>query len=221
MLGEPLHERFDLTFGTSTGAIIAALLGLGKNVKEISGLYEKHVPTVMKEKSPGDKSTALKALADTVFKEDKFEKMKTGVGIVTTKWEIERPMIFKTSIAQAHGRLGTFAPGFGVTISDAVQASCSAFPFFNRKVVKTDKDDLFELIDGGYCANNPTLYAIADAIMALKLSPANIRVVSLGVNPVFSDRSILTEFILVSSRAASRSCCARAPYRGPRPWHSP
>jgi hypothetical protein len=62
-----------------------------------------------------------------------------------------------------------------------VQASCSAFPFFNRKVVKTDKDDLVELIDGGYCANNPTLYAIADAIMALTLSPANIRVVSLGV----------------------------------------
>jgi predicted acylesterase/phospholipase RssA len=107
--------------------------------------------------------------------------MKTGVGIVTTKWEIERPMIFKTSIAQAHGRMGTFAPGFGVTISDAVQASCSAFPFFDRKVVKTDKDDLVELIDGGYCANNPTLYAIADATMALKLPPEQIRVVSLGV----------------------------------------
>ena len=75
------------------------------------------------------------------LKKDKFEQMKTGVGIVTTKWEIERPMIFKTSIAQAHGRLGTFAPGFGVTISDAVQASCSAFPFFDRKVVKTDKGD--------------------------------------------------------------------------------
>jgi uncharacterized protein len=181
MLGCPLHERFDLIFGTSTGAIIAALLGLGKSVKEISTLYESHVPTVMKVRSAGDKSAALKLLADTVFKQDKFEKMKTGVGIVTTKWEIERPMIFKTSIAQAHGRMGTFAPGFGVSVSDAVQASCSAFPFFNRKVVKTDKGDLVELIDGGYCANNPTLYAIADAIMALKLPPENIRVVSLGV----------------------------------------
>jgi patatin-like phospholipase/acyl hydrolase len=179
--GSPLHERFDLIFGTSTGAIIAALLGLGKSVKEISALYEEHVPTVMKRKSAREKSAALKSLADTVFEEQKFEKMKTGVGIVTTKWEIERPMIFKTSIAQAHGRLGTFAPGFGVTISDAVQASCSAFPFFDRKVVETDKGDLVELIDGGYCANNPTLYAIADATMALKLPPESIRVVSLGV----------------------------------------
>ena len=107
--------------------------------------------------------------------------MKTGVGIVTTRWVIERPMIFKTSIEQAHGRMGTFSPGFGVRVSDAVQASCSAFPFFERKTVKTDKGDLVELIDGGYCANNPTLYAIADAIMALKLPAEHLRVVSVGV----------------------------------------
>ena len=40
---------------------------------------------------------------------------------------------------------------------------------------------MVELIDGGYCANNPTLYAIADAIMALKLPPEHLRVVSVGV----------------------------------------
>jgi hypothetical protein len=42
------------------------------------------------------------------------------------------------------------SPGFGVSVSDAVQASCSAFSFFDRKKVKTDKGDLIELIDGGY-----------------------------------------------------------------------
>jgi patatin-like phospholipase/acyl hydrolase len=51
LIGRPLYERFDLIFGTSTGAIIAALLGLGKTVKEISELYEKHVPTVMSKRS--------------------------------------------------------------------------------------------------------------------------------------------------------------------------
>jgi hypothetical protein len=35
-------------------------------------------------------------------------------------------------------------------VSDAVQASCSAYPFFERKTVKTDNGDLIELIDGGY-----------------------------------------------------------------------
>lgn len=177
----PLHEKFDLIFGTSTGGIIAALLALGESVKELSDLYEKHVPTVMQKKGPREKSLALAKLGDDVFKEDKFDKMKTGVGIVATRWVIERPMIFKTSIEQAHGRMGTFSPGFGVKVSDAVQASCSAFPFFERKMVKTDKGDLVELIDGGYCANNPTLYAIADANMALKIPPEHIRVISIGV----------------------------------------
>ncbi|MGY4627207.1 patatin-like phospholipase family protein [Bradyrhizobium sp. USDA 4486] len=181
MLGCRLHEKFDLIFGTSTGAIIAALLALGKSVAEISNLYEEHVPTVMKRKSRSDKSAALAKLGDEVFKDASFKDMKTAVGIVTTRWVIERPMIFKTSIEQAHGRMGTFSPGFGVRVSDAVQASCSAFPFFDRKVVKTDRGDQIELIDGGYCANNPTLYAIADAIMALKLPPEHLRVVSVGV----------------------------------------
>ena len=177
----PMHEKFDLIFGTSTGAIIAALLALGKSIKEINDLYERHVPTVMQRKSRTEKSGALKKLGDDVFKDATFDQMKTAVGIVTTRWVIERPMIFKTSIDQAHGRLGTFSPGFGVRVSDAVQASCSAYPFFERKTVKTDKNDIIELIDGGYCANNPTLYAIADAVMALKLLPEQIRVVSVGV----------------------------------------
>src|SRR3546814_1633662 len=116
----------------------------------------------MQAKAPVDKSRALATLCDQVFQDDKFDQMKTGVGIVTTRWVIERPMIFKTSIEQAHGRMGTFSPGFGVKVSDAVQASCSAFPFFERKIVKTDNGDIVELIDGGYCANNPTLYAIAE-----------------------------------------------------------
>ncbi len=177
----PLYKKFDLIFGTSTGAIIAALLSLGKSVAEISALYEEHVPAVTRMKLRADKSAALATLGDEVFEDAMFTDMKTGVGVVTTRRVIERPMIFKTSIEQAHGRMGTFSPGFGVRVSDAVQASCSAFPFFERKTVETDKGDLIELIDGGYCANNPTLYAIADAIMAMKLVPEALRVVSVGV----------------------------------------
>ena len=181
MVKRPLHETFDLIFGTSTGAIIAALLSLGRTVGNIADLYEQHVPTVMQKKSRQEKSEALAHLGDEVFSDLRFDDMKTGIGIVATRWLIERPMIFKTSIEQAHGRKGSFSPGFGVRVSDAVQASCSAFPFFERKVLTTDKGDVVELIDGGYCANNPTLYAIADATMALKVPPHLLRVVSVGV----------------------------------------
>jgi patatin-like phospholipase/acyl hydrolase len=43
----PLSEKFDLIYGTSTGAIIAALLGLGKTVDVIEGLYRLRVVSVM------------------------------------------------------------------------------------------------------------------------------------------------------------------------------
>lgn len=181
MLGCPLYKRFDLVFGTSTGAIIAALIALGYEIDEIHTIYKKYVPDLMKIKSAAGKSKALGELAIKVFGDKKFDAVKTGVGIVTTKWVIERPMIFKASVAQAHGRVGTFAPGFGCTIADAVQASCSAYPFFERKMVTTEAGDDVELIDGGYCANNPTLYALADAIIALKVAHANIRAVNVGV----------------------------------------
>ena len=90
-------------------------------------------------------------------------------------------MIFKGSVAQAHGRAGTFTPGFGVSIADAVKASCSAYPFFERTTVKTSMGEDVELIDGGYCANNPTLYALADAVQALKRDRRDVRLVSVGV----------------------------------------
>lgn len=181
LVGKPLHEAFDLVFGTSTGGIIASLISLGYSVDDIHTLYREHVPRIMQRKTPSEKSKALAELATEVFAKARFDAVKTGVGIVTTKWMIERPMIFKGSVAQAHGRIGTFVPGFGVTIADAVQASCSAYPFFERKIVQTAAGHDVELVDGGYCANNPTLYAIADATSALGHAPENLRVMSVGV----------------------------------------
>lgn len=180
MLGCPLHERFDLIFGTSTGSIITSMLALGKSVPEIIALYQEHVPTIMKNKDADGRSAALAELSKSIFGDAMFTDVKTSIGIVATKWILEKPMIFKAHIGQAHGMKGSFVPGFGVKIGDAVQASCSAYPFFNRKTVVTSSGDNIELIDGGFCANNPTLYAIADATVALGIQPANIRVVSLG-----------------------------------------
>ncbi|WP_029618520.1 patatin-like phospholipase family protein [Pseudorhizobium marinum] len=181
LIGCRLHERFDLVFGTSTGAIIASMIALGMSIDEIYENYKTYVPEIMRLKTPHEKSAKLAELAEKIYGDAKFSDVKTAVGIVTTKWVIERPMIFKGSIEQAHGRKGTFQPGFGVRIGDAVQASCSAFPFFAPKTITTSSDDEIKLVDGGYCANNPTLYAIADATRALNLAHQDLRVVSIGV----------------------------------------
>ena len=177
----PLSEQFQLIFGTSTGAIIAALLALGYRVDAIHALYKEHIPTIMRCRTAARRTAALQHLASSVFKDSDFSAFKTSVGIVATHWEFEKPMIFKTSVAQTHGRQGTFVPGFGCKIAEAIEASCSAYPFFERRRLRTSAGDIVELADGGYCANNPTLYAIADAVMALKQDRNNLRVVSLGV----------------------------------------
>ena len=181
MLNCPLYKRFDLVFGTSTGAIIATLIALGYEVDKIHELYKKYVPAIMSCRTRRGRTDALANLAKEVFKQQTFDDVKTGIGVITAKWMTERPMIFKGSLHQAHGSKGTFTPGFGVLIADAVQASCSAFPFFERKVVTTVDGDKIELIDGGYCANNPTLYAIADAVVALNKSHRDLRMVNVGV----------------------------------------
>jgi uncharacterized protein len=181
MIGCPLHQRFDLVFGTSTGSIIAALVCMGLSVDDIHALYKEHVPKIMKAKARSAKSQALAEVGKKVFGGAKFIAMKTDIGIVATNWLLEVPMIFKSNIMQAHGRTGTFSAGFGCTIADAVEASCSAYPFFDRKKIRTDTDNNIELVDGGYCANNPTLYAIADAVRAFRSPPEDVRVVSLGV----------------------------------------
>lgn len=181
MAGCALHEKFNLIFGTSTGAIIAALIALGYEVDEIHELYKSHVPRIMASKGAGARTSALRNLAGEVFGNKTFGDVRTGLGIVATRWVTEKPMIFKGSVEQAHGRKATFIPGFGVSIADAVQASCSAYPFFERKIVTTSDGNKIELIDGGYCANNPTLFAIADATAALNKERKDIRVVNVGV----------------------------------------
>lgn len=181
LLGSPLSEKFQIIFGTSTGAIIAALLAMGERVDRIHGLYRQYVPSIMGPLLPSAKSAELRRLATEVFGEKKFDAFKTGVGIVATNWDNDKPCIFKAAKAQAHGSKGTFLPGFGCTIADAVVASCSAVPFFRRQFVTTSEGSILDLADGGYCANNPTLYAIADGVMALKRAREDLRVVSLGV----------------------------------------
>lgn len=181
LVGCALCEKFDLIYGTSTGAIIAALLGLGKSVDEIESLYRLRVVSVMGEVLPSKKTAALEKLAKEVFGELRFDAFKTDIGIVGTRWEDDRPIIFKTNPGQAFKGERTFEPGFGCTIADAVVGSCSAYPFFLKKYVTTGRGDKIEVQDGGFVANNPTLYAIADATGSLGHAGENVRIVSVGV----------------------------------------
>jgi predicted acylesterase/phospholipase RssA len=181
LVGCPLCQKFDLIYGTSTGAIIASLLGLGKSVDEVLALYKEHVVKVMAAWLPSQKTAALEALAAEVYGDLKFDAFKTDMGIVGTRWSEERPIIFKTNKRQAFLGKSTFAPGFGCTIAEAVIGSCSAYPFFQKKFVNTSSGEQIEVRDGGFVANNPTLFAIVDATESMGFARKDVRVVSIGV----------------------------------------
>jgi patatin-like phospholipase/acyl hydrolase len=179
-LGSTLDNHFDLIYGTSTGSIIGALIALGKPIKEVKKLYLKHIPIIMSKNSRKGKSNALKKLGDTVFGTASFKDFKTDIGIVALNYDTQNPLVFKSNIKQAHGMQQSFVPGFGCSISDAVQSSCSAYPIFDFKFVDTENQGKIKAIDGGFIANNATLFAIVDADKAFKINNDNIRIISIG-----------------------------------------
>jgi hypothetical protein len=168
----PLGEYFDLIYGTSTGACTGAFLALGARVEDIVSFYRQHIPPVLKERSAGRKAEALRGFCRNAFGAQEFSAFRTGMGIMCTDWRRERPVLLKT---------GSSPPGLGCTIAQAVRASCSAYPVFASSRIRLDGLGVVEMVDGSYCANNPVLFAIAEAIAGLGRPAASLRVVSVGV----------------------------------------
>ena len=176
-----LYKCFDLVYGTSTGSIIAALISLGKSIDEIIEIYLSAIPDIMGAHRRSSRSRKLEKHAQSIFGDTKFDAFQANIGIVAMHYDYTKPMIFKSSVQQAHGRHSTFEPGFGCKIADAILASCAAFPFFKKVTVETVNQGKPELIDGGFVGNNPVLFALADAVKAFGVSLDAIRLLSLGV----------------------------------------
>ena len=181
LVKKPLSSHFHAIYGTSTGAIIASLLGLGKSASDVLKLYEDNVPNILGACGRAGKTAALKAAAEKFYKDVDWSDFKTRVGIVATNWTHEKPLIFKSHVDAAYSMQGTFKPGFGCTIAEAVRASCSATPFFKSCKLELKNDGRIEARDGGFCANNPSLFALSDVLNPLGIAPENIRLLSLGV----------------------------------------
>ncbi|RCW80896.1 patatin-like phospholipase [Phyllobacterium bourgognense] len=177
----PLANSFDLIYGTSTGAIIAALVALGETADEITRLYFEIIPCVMRSNTASERTLSLQKHSERIFGERKFDSFRTKVGIVSTNYHFSRPTIFKSHAAQAFSMQKSFKPGFGCTISEAVLASTAALPFFLKRDVLLENQGPTALIDGGFVANNPTLYAITDAVGALKVPVEHLHILSIGV----------------------------------------
>ncbi len=180
LLGERISERFDLIYGTSTGAVIASMLALGNDIATVWDRYLLLGPKVMRKRRAATRSAALRQLAAQIYGDEGFDAFHTRVGIVATNVQSNEPLIFKSHEDMLHRGSPDFRPGFGCTIAEAVVASCSAHPFFQE--VRVDFGHMGEkvLIDGGHVANNPTPLALLDAVRPLLVPEARVRALSVG-----------------------------------------
>ena len=178
--GKPCSEVFDLVYGTSVGSIIAALIATGQSASHIHTLFSSSIPRIMGRKTVKGRSLALRNAVDRMFGAQEFEELDTLIGIVATRLDHERPMVFKTSASQAIKGQQSFVAGWGATIADAIMASCAARPVFKSVPVSTTQGEV-EAIDGGFVANNPSLFALVDAVHTLGHPANQVGILSLGV----------------------------------------
>lgn len=187
-LNTDLSNYFDLIYGTSTGSIISTLIAIGKPIDEIKTLYIELIPKIMGKITPSGKSKLLKEKGELIFDSYDFTNLKTDVGILALNNKTKEPFIFKSNNKQAHGMHQSFIPGFGCSLTDAVLSSSAAYPIFKKVNLTTSNGENVELVDGGFVANNASLYALVDAIQAYKIPKEEIKLFSVGTGQ-FVDKS--------------------------------
>ena len=210
-LGSPLKKHFDLIAGTSTGSILAIGIGIGKSPKEMLNLYmekglqifpyqslfsPKRLPIIFKYGFFGPKfsNQGFMAVLQEQFGEKKFpdiipdpNRLIDSLKILIPSYDtISRsPVIFKS---WRHDRWYAKVPLWEICLSSA-----SAPTYFPAHRIEQD-GQIYSLIDGGVCAQNPTACAVAEAIKLLRKSSnksiANlieqIKVISIGTgDPAF------------------------------------
>lgn len=168
-----MSDYFDLIGGTSTGAIIASLLSLGKTVDEITDLYMDLGDKIFGEKrnwwNPMETMKWLKANydyrgmmeglqyalgADTTLGSD---KIKTGLCIVAKRADTNSiwPMI-----NHPRGKFYDTDQGHNkdLLLWQVVRASTAAPTYFAPQMIEVAKGQTAAFIDGGLSmANNPAL----------------------------------------------------------------
>jgi uncharacterized protein len=173
---KPLGQRFDFLVGTSTGGIIALGLASGHTAREISGMYEKLIPMVFSSSErrsllsqmnhPKYDSKKLQEMLKLFFGDSTLEDVKTDVCITGVALPTGRPRFYKSlyqaiNIRRRQEKLADIAIG-----------TSAAPTYFKAHDLAFTKG----MIDGGICANNPSVVAIVDALRFERPSlPNNVK----------------------------------------------
>ncbi len=186
----PCHSNFDFFAGTSTGAIIALALAIGKKASEVVSLYQNLGSQVF---PPDRKRWMLSRIvrSATTAKYDSQPLMaclsevfgNTTLGDIADRGKFVlipaysltngRPRVFKTDHSSALTRDNSYR------LADIAMASAAAptyLPLVNVPDPMTKVPDL--LCDGGVFANNPGLLAYTEVIAELGQSAKDVSLLS-------------------------------------------
>ncbi|OBT54871.1 hypothetical protein VE04_04686 [Pseudogymnoascus sp. 24MN13] len=218
-------DYFDMICGTSTGGLIAILLGrLRLSVPEAIDTYRALAQQVFSEKkAPGKDGTFKasnleKAIKETIKsklgKDHADDKMfmtgtmscKTFVCAVPAMHVNNQPRLFRTWSADEN-------PGYNCTIWEAARAT-SAAPTFFKRIYIGDAGIEEEFIDAGMGCNNPVRYLVEEAINEFGPDRKVNCIISIGTGksmaagfkaPGFFQRAVPLDLIKVMKKMATDS----------------
>ncbi|MGK7919655.1 MAG: CBASS cGAMP-activated phospholipase [Trichodesmium sp.] len=200
-LGSPLKDHFDLIAGTSTGSILALGIAIGKSPEELLNLYlekglqifpyqslfsPKRLPLIFQYgiSAPKFSNKGLMNVLQEQYGEKTFFDITPSMDslkILIPSYDTigRNPVIFKSWY---HNDWYAELPLWEICLS-----SSSAPTYFPAYRIEKDRQ-VYSLIDGGVCANNPVSCAMAEAIRLLRQSSnksvgdviEQIKIISIG-----------------------------------------
>jgi len=193
-----LCDYFDLIGGTSTGAIIAAGLAMGRSVDELTRLYRQLGNSIFERKflRLGLLRSKFPAKALRVALEKEFggvqlgdEEIRTGLAVIAKRLDTGSPWVLHNNPRGKYheARPGSTAvPNRDYSVQNIVRASTAAPHFFEPEKIAVARDVEGAFVDGGVSPhNNPALQLLLLATLeghGLKwpLGADQIFIVSLG-----------------------------------------
>ncbi len=180
-----LSDYYDLIGGTSTGAIIAAGLALGKSVAEMIDLYSSLGPVVFKRaegsglilKAKYDHRALTRALLPVLgdLRLGDPQAVKTGLAIHAKRIDTGSAWVLTNHPNGPfyNPQYGNDIPNRHFELIEIVRASAAAPTFFDEVVIQTEFDKKMRpttpgyFVDGAVSANNnPGLQLLLTALVA-------------------------------------------------------
>ena len=184
--GRPIYECFDLIVGTSIGAFIAASIVAGKSIDEMEEHFNRLVSSIANA-HPTAKSMLTRLIWGHVLDTESIEEILQEIFGDTTMADLPEfprllllagdarefiPHPFLIRNRPVPTERSPFASSTTMRLTDAVQAAVAAPTVYPAHIV-----DGIPLVDAAILANNPVLFALAEATIA---SPELECIVSVG-----------------------------------------